>query len=301
MLKIERITKNDRQLKALTGLSIGEFELLLKSFEPLLYQQFASKERQRKVGGGRKGALIDARSKLFYILFYLKVYPTYDLAGFVFGVDRSRCCNWFKGMSDIVQKALGRNIVLPKRQVRSMEELLAICPEVKDLFIDATERKTQRPKKLKLRSKRYSGKKKMPSRKNTIISDEKRRIVFVSPTREGKLHDLKQLKKTGILQHIPKDITLWVDKGYQGIERILQDDNNVMIPHRKPRGRELSDEQKQENRLISGIRIVVEHAINGIKRFSAMSSIYRNRKGQDDSMIYLCASLWNFHLQYKDC
>lgn len=301
MLKVEKITKNDRQLKALTGLSIREFELLLESFEPLLYQLFAKKKRQRKVGGGRKGALIDARSKLFYVLFYLKVYPTYDLAGFIFRVDRSRCCNWYKSLSDIVQQALGRNIVLPKRQVRSMEELLEICPEAKDLFIDATERKTQRPKKSKLRSKRYSGKKKMHSRKNTIISDEKRKIVFVSPTREGKLHDLKQLKKTGILEHIPKDITLWVDKGYQGIEEILRNDNNVMMPHRKPRGRELTENQKQENRLISGIRIVVEHAINGVKRFGAMSGIYRNRKGQDDSMIYLCASLWNFHLQYKDC
>lgn len=301
MLKVEKITKNDRQLKALTGLSIGEFELLLKSFAPLLYQQFASKQRQRKVGGGRKGALVDARSKLFYVLFYLKVYPTYDLAGFIFGVDRSRCCNWFKALCDIVQQALGRNIVLPKRQVRSMGELLEICPEIKDLFIDTTERKTQRPKKSKLRAKRYSGKKKMHSRKNTIISDEKRRIVFVSPTREGKLHDLRQLRKTGILEHIPKDISLWVDKGYQGIEGILRNGNNIMIPYRKPRGKELTEDKKQENRLISGIRIVVEHAINGIKRFAAMSGIYRNRKGQDDSMIYLCASLWNFHLQYKDC
>lgn len=32
-----------------------------------------------------------------------------------------------------------------------------------------------------------------------------------------------------------------------------------------------------------------------------MSNIYRNKHGQDDQMIYLCASLWNFHLQYRDC
>lgn len=74
-----------------------------------------------------------------------------------------------------------------------------------------------------------------------------------------------------------------------------------MIPHKKPRGKSLSSEQKEENKTLSGIRIVVEHAINGVKRFGAMSNTYRNRKGQDDSMIHLCASLWNFHLQYSDC
>ncbi len=61
-----------------------------------------------------------------------------------------------------------------------------------------------------------------------------------------------------------------------------------MIPHEKPRGKALISKQKQENKVISGVRIVVEHAINGIKRFGSMSNTYRNRKGQDGSMIYLC-------------
>jgi len=54
-----------------------------------------------------------------------------------------------------------------------------------------------------------------------------------------------------------------------------------MIPQKRPRGKALTLEQKQENKVISGIRIVVEHAINGIKRFGAMSNTYRNRKGEN--------------------
>jgi DDE superfamily endonuclease len=119
----------------------------------------------------------------------------------------------------LLEKALGRNIVMPKRKIHSMEELLEVCHDVKDLFIDGTERKTQRPKKGKLKTKRYSGKKKMHSRKNTIISDEKRKIIYVSPTKEGKIHDLRQLKKAGVLEHIPPDITLWLDKRYVGIKK----------------------------------------------------------------------------------
>ena len=112
---------------------------------------------------------------------------------------------------------------------------------------------------------------------------------------------MQQIKKTGISEHIPPDKALWVDKGYQGIKSVLKNGNQVMISQKKPRGKTLTFEQKQENKIISGIRIVVEHAINGVKRFGAMSNTYRNRKGQDDLMIYLCASLWNFHLQYSDC
>ena len=39
----------------------------------------------------------------------------------------------------------------------------------------------------------------------------------------------------------------------------------VEIPHKKPKGKSLSTEQKQENNVISSFRIVIEHAIGGIK------------------------------------
>jgi len=70
-----------------------------------------------------------------------------------------------------------------------------------------------------------------------------------------------------------------------------------MIPTKKPKGKPLTPEQKAENKTIAGMRVIAEHAINGMKRFGALSGIYRNRKGQDDQMIGLCAGLWNFHLQ----
>ena len=93
-MKLTAAFKNDRLLKSLTGLTKIEFNNLLISFEQLLYESLANKSRKRKVGGGRKGALKAAAEKLFFILFYMKVYPTFDLAGFVFGVDRSRSCRW---------------------------------------------------------------------------------------------------------------------------------------------------------------------------------------------------------------
>jgi len=298
MIRVANILTNNRQMKALTGLTKGEFDILLINFTTILYEHFAKRDRKRGVGGGRKGSLIDTRNKLFYILFYLKIYPTYDLAGFVFGADRSRCCRWANNLLPLLERALGRSIIMPKRKISSVKELVENCSEAKDLFIDGTERKIQRPKKSKLKKKRYSGKKKMHTRKNIIVCDEKRRIIYVSPSKDGKIHDYKQLQKTGILEHIPKGVTIWVDKGFQRIKVGLKNNNSVLIPHKKPRGKTLTKEHKEENKVISGIPMVVEHAINGVKRFGVMSDVYRNRRGQDDNMIYACSALWNFHLQY---
>jgi 5-methylcytosine-specific restriction endonuclease McrA len=287
-------------MKAVTGMSIEEFKLLGLTFSKALYQSKSSKKRERAVGGGRKGALVNDDAKLFFILFYLKIYPTYDLGGLIFGVDRSRISRWVNQFLPLLAQALVRVVKLPKRQISSMEEFIKEFPEVKDIFIDATERRTQRPKKLKSNKKRYSGKKKAHTRKNTIISDEHKNILVVSKTREGRVHDLTQLKKMSIVEYIPEDVSLWLDKGYQGLDKYLPNNNSLMIPHKNPRGKVLSSEQKRENSIISGIRIVVEHAICGIKRFGCLTSTYRNRRGQDDQMIFMCSGLWNFHLQYKN-
>lgn len=69
--------KDDRQMRSLTGLNLSEFCLLSEHFASG-YQQVldqgcnpVSKPRQRKTGGGRKGALASTESKLFLILYYL--------------------------------------------------------------------------------------------------------------------------------------------------------------------------------------------------------------------------------------
>lgn len=299
-MNIRRAFKNNRLMKSLTGMSINEFNLLVPIFDLIVYENKVSKRRERAVGGGQKGALVDGSEKLFFILLYLKTYPTCDFGGFIFDVDRSRICKWAKSYMPLLEKALGRSVALPKRKISSMKEFLELMPEAKDLFIDGTERRVQRPKSGKTQKKRYSGKKKMHTRKNTVVCDEEGKIIFLSPTKGGKLHDLPQLKKSGFLDYIPKGVVLWLDKGYLGIQKYFKNNNKLMIPHKKPKGKELTPAQKAENRIISGIRIRIEHAIGGIKRFAIMSNTYRNKKGQDDAAIQLCAALWNFHLQYKN-
>ena len=81
------------------------------------------------------------------------------------------------------------------------------------------------------------------------------------------------------------------------IRLIQKQHENTLIPKKKPRGGFLTDEDKAMNKLISSIRIGVEHAIGGMKRFRAVSEIFRNKNGWDDLLVTVSAGLWNFHIQ----
>lgn len=295
-MKIENAFKNDRAMKALTGLTRSEFNQLLIQFKRIFLEHVNAKKRQRKYGGGQKGALKSIEGKLFFMLFYLKVYPTFDLAGFIFGVDRSRPCEWKGVFLPLLEKTLGRECVLPKRKIHNMEEFLQAFPEVSDFFEDGTERPTRRPKNPKNQKRQYSGKKKRHTRKNTIWCKESQEIMLVSPSKNGRVHDKKQHDKNMAYRGIPPDVHVWVDSGYQGVHK---QGENVHIPKKGTKKKPLTDDEKKENRVISHFRIVVENAIAGIKRYGCVSNIYRNFNGIDDTFMVVCSALWNFHLKYQ--
>ncbi len=85
MLNLERILKQDRLIRAMTGLNLKAFEALLPSFTEAYERSLFNDQqgRQRAVGGGRKATLRTMAEKLFYILLYCKCYPTFDLCSCV--------------------------------------------------------------------------------------------------------------------------------------------------------------------------------------------------------------------------
>jgi hypothetical protein len=141
--------------------------------------------------------------------------------------------------------------------------------------------------------------------KNTVMSMPDKWIVFVGRTFSGHHHDYRMLK-----QELPpdldwfSDLEVWVDLGYQGIQSDY-DGDLIEIPHKKPpknranRHPELTAEQRAENRAVSQIRILIEHAIGGMKRFNILVQRYRNRKENfEDDSVGICAGLWNLNLCY---
>ncbi|MBI5358489.1 IS5/IS1182 family transposase, partial [Candidatus Amesbacteria bacterium] len=90
-MNIRSALRTDRMCKALTGLTMREFESLVTDFSWNYFEYEAKRkpDRLRKLGGGRNSKLENVEDKLFYILWYMKVYPTFDLASFFVGFHRT--------------------------------------------------------------------------------------------------------------------------------------------------------------------------------------------------------------------
>ena len=279
MFNLKAIGKDDRKMKALTGLSLREFEKLLIEFTKFL---------PFKAPRGNAPVLKTSRDKLFFILYYLKCYPTIDVAASIYGVDRSQISRWYNSLRVVLEQTLGKELVLPQRHVKDKVEFRKLFPKLKDAFIDGTERQINRPKK---NQEDY-----FHTVENLILSDKKKLVLILTKTVSGKNHDYGLFKKGDI--NIPPEVKIWVDLGFLGIGKDFPD-VDYQMPHKKPKGGELTQDQKDENREISKVRVKVEHAIAGIKRYNSVTQKYRNRgtKKADEFML-LAVGLWNLHLKY---
>lgn len=293
MLDVERALNQDRLLRALTGLNRQAFDALLETFSPVYEQTRQTQARQRAVGGGRKARLLTTQAKLFFILFYFKCYPTFDLAGLLFDIHRSQAHEWMHRLQPILEATLGQKMVLP-RKLDSLETFFQRFPEVQRVMIDGTERPIARPQDPEAQQANYSGKKKRHTRKHLAAVDETKRVLVLSKAREGKLHDKRFHDEDDIAGNVPDEIPIEVDLGFLGWQKEYV---NIHLPHKKPTGGELSATQKEENRALSQSRVVCENAFAGVKRYNAVSVVYRNRvEAFDDHLMLTAAGLWNFYL-----
>jgi hypothetical protein len=297
-MSVTAALRNNRLCASLTGLQIQEFKDLVEPFG-WYYQEYWAAQRkkpQRAYGAGRKGCLDTYEEKLFAGLMYLKAYATYDVFGFHIGCDRSQACRWVAHIFPVLELTMQRKLLLPKRKITSIEEFQKLFPEVKEIMVDGTERRRQRPKKKKSQQKTYSGKKKIHGRKNIVVADTKKRILVMTRTKSARRHDKRLADKEELFENIPKEVAVYADTAFVGEQTAHP---RLFLPKKKPKGRKLTEDEKLTNKIISSYRVIAEHAIGGIKRYQAVTQVYRNRKPYfDDTLLLLAAGLWNYHLSY---
>ena len=120
-------------------------------------------------------------------------------------------------------------------------------------------------------------------------------ICFLSHTYEGKASDKSLAELAGYT--FPAGSCLYQDKGFQGFA--LQG-ITIFQPKKTPRGGELTPPEKATNRWISSIRIRIEHAIGGVKRYRIVKDKIRLLKdGLRDAVMETCCGLHNFRLHYR--
>ena len=313
MRKFQFMTiRNERQFRALTGISQKAFDTLLPEFTQCLEsareQNYNENQgqRKRKPGGGRKGALPSPEMKLFFLLFYLKTYPTFDVIGCLFDLSPSKAEENVIRLIPLLKQAEQRLHILPHRHLKPIIDNVQHDEKTQEIIIDATERPYCRPQHARKQKHYYSGKKHCHTLKNTVISDAGKGILVIGPTAPGSQHDYALLKKE-LDPNQPglSSVEVSVDLGYQGIRSLYPAFREIHIPYKKSKKSEsnptptLTSRQKKENRAISRVRVEVEHLIGDMKSFQILAIKFRNHiKNMSDRVILVVAGLCNLNNGY---
>jgi len=298
MFTYEKIKKKPKLFLRFIGLTSKEFDVVYDKIDSsyLSYElkRLSRSDRTNKIGQGNKFKY-NLKTRILILLFYYKVYPTMDLASFLFDLNKSNISRNIAHLEPLIRKVLPLpNKMKSRKKIRNMEELLEKFPEL-IAIVDATEQEMNRPKHKKKRDNHYSGKKKKYTRKTQIIINKNGLIIDKSKSTNGKKHDKKLFDEKP--PDLPEEITLLGDLGYKGIEETIK--NEVQLPEKKRKNSELSKKQKRKNKKLSKRRILVENVIRNMKVFGLMGKKLRNPIKKYDLRTDIIAGLVNFRVLFK--
>lgn len=308
----QSLFKNQLILKRCTGLTLEQFNELSVHVE-LLWDEAEEKRlsrpnRKRAIGAGHPYTLKSIKEKLFCILLYYKIYPAFWLLGLIVGLDASNVCRLIQRLRPLVEKSadpelevylkkVTLDIQKGRKKISSFEELKKEFPEIAEILIDATEQQRQRPKK-RIQKKYYSGKKKKHTLKTQLVANSSGKILDVSKTYPGSVHDFEVLRKEKTAKSIPEEAKIHLDKGYSGVKKehpLL----NFLIPFKRNRWKkELSRSEKIYNTKLAKIRVLIEHVIAKVKKYRILSDVFRSRTEHYNQDFRNIAALTNFRLEF---
>jgi len=292
MIAWEKALSSDRRMRALTGLDGRGFLELEKRLTPVLEGELATRTRegevrQRAAGGGRRGVLPTVRHKLWFILFYLKAYPTQDVMGHFFGLSQPQVCARIGQLLPLLQMVLA--VELPTRRGRELREVMEHLPEIKEVLIDGTERPLARPQHRGRRDHYYSKRRRRTTVKNVVVMGGGR-VLLLTRTAPGRRHDKSEADR--VRMRLNAGTRVLGDLGFKGYQagKAL-----VCTPVRRRPGRRLHWRHREFNRTLASERVPIEHTLASIKRLGILRQTLRaRRKGMADDVMLIGCGLYNF-------
>jgi hypothetical protein len=299
MTVYERLSRRPTVFRALTGLSIKEFETLYEqtasAIEDYDESRLNQRERQREIGAGSQYTH-DVRNRLLMGMIWLRQYPTYEVLGFIFDLHKSNVCRNLQGVLAVLREQLRDEVEWPDKTHRKqkMEQFMEEFTEVAAI-VDATEQPTQRPQDAEAQKQYYSGKKKRHTLKTQMVVGPDGEIMDVSETVPGAQHDKKLYDESGVGDQLDEDEAMMGDSGFQGIQK----DHKAVLPDKKPKDEELTDAEKKRNHRISQKRIVVENTIAQVKTFRVLYHVYRHAREAYNDFFRIVAALVNRRIRRR--
>lgn len=154
-------------MRSLTGLSRQQFDIMLSAFT-VVYEEMQEQayeasikagKRTRRLGGGQKGRLQKLADKLLFVLYYFKVYPTFDVLGTQFQLSRSKAHENLYKLIPILHQTLVELEMMPERHFNNVDEMKDALKGIDQIIIDVTERTMRRSTDNDKQKAYYSGKK----------------------------------------------------------------------------------------------------------------------------------------------
>ncbi len=149
--------------KSIIGLTKEQFLILSNAFDKeylvIQNERLLNGEIRRLPKGGSLGPLDTSQKKLFFILYYMKTYCTFDVLGFTFGFSSGHAHDHIKRIFPVLKRTLIVLNVLPVRTISSVEELAQIIEKQGIIMLDGVECSCVRPLNDDAQKALYSGKK----------------------------------------------------------------------------------------------------------------------------------------------
>ena len=308
MFAYETLARYPSAFRSLTGMTPAEFDSLLTAFHAALdRRQRASRttrrgQPRRRAAGAGHPHRHDNRHRLLLALVWLRVYPTYELLGFFFGLHKRNAQLNVRDALAVLDTIDDFPFDRPDRdrkKLGSLTAVMAASPAVR-VIIDSKEQRVHRPRGYDAQKPYYSGKKKAHTVKTQVVVDPCGRIESVSASVPGGAHhDLPLLCGSGVLEQLAGGAAAMMDKGYAGV-RNYYPDTPLVIPFKARRGQPLTAEQGAFNREVARGRIVVEHTMAQLNRFTVLRQVFRaQQRGRHGLVIRVVAKLVNRRLHLK--
>ena len=256
-----------RSLFGLTPAALGDLlGVALPEIERRRRQEQLKKpNRKRLVGGGRK-RLLAPYQEVLLVLMYLRHNVAFSVVGALFGVSADVAENTFHEIVQVLRDVCPANRYEAEKRWTKKEPSWK-PEEVDKVIVDSFETPIPRPSEPDKQKRLYSGKKKRHTLKTQILTNTDGEIFDIDAGHRGPMSDQKLYRESDANTAFP-NASRQGDLGYKGVE-------GIDVPHKKPRGGELTPEQKASNRAFSSGRVRVEHAIRRVKGFRIVRDEYR--------------------------
>lgn len=311
MFTYETLRRRPAAFKSMTGFSVEEFETLFGAVarahadrcQTATTTKRGNQPRQRAFGAGRRFAH-DLRTRLVMALVWLRIYPTYEVLGFLFALDKTNARDNVLDVLATLETLADFPFERPaaeRKKKRSVDAVMDAFPDVR-LVIDSKEQRIQRPTSTPENDAQkpyYSGKKKCHTLKTQIGVLPDGQIGAVSTSVPGgATHDLVLLRGTGLIGHLEEGEAAMLDKAYVGLAKDYPQ-IRVYIPFKASKNHPLTAEQKAYNRLIAQYRIVVEHTNAQLNQFQVLAQVYRHARESHPQAVRVVSLLINQRIRQR--